>query len=44
MPSQLVKESAIEARVGPQIKIRSRASGIPTMNTSSSLSWRVSSE
>ena len=44
MPSQLVNDSATEASVGPQMRIMSSVSGIPTIRTSRILSRRVSSE
>jgi len=41
MPDQLVNENAIDARVGPQMKITSSTRGTPTMRVRMSLSWRV---
>src|SRR6202165_2582773 len=41
MPDQLVMESRTEASVGPQTKMISSPSGMPTMRPRISLSWRV---
>ena len=42
MPFQLVNDRKNETIVGPQMKIRSRVSGIPTISPRTSLSRPVS--